>query len=173
MTYPMNRKVWLILAATMLTAGCRTSRTAMEERSLSVSHASEERIEVRTERHLVRDTVWVEVPAEQDERVTADSVSHLMTDFAESTARILPDGRLLHTLRQRDGMRKAVAEVPVTVRESTIVRRDSTAMEVRERKEEKVHKKGTPLYLRIIGVMLAICAVAAITRYFIRKRGNL
>lgn len=167
----MNRQGWLILAATMLAAGCRTSRTAMEERSLSVSHASEERIEVRTERHLVRDTVWVEVPAEQDELVTADSVSHLQTDFAESTARILPDGRLLHTLRQRDGLRKAVAEVQVTVRESTIVRRDSTAMEVRERKEEKVHKNGTPLYLRFICVMLAIGAVAVITRYIIRKRG--
>lgn len=171
MTYPMNRQGWLILAATVLAAGCRTSRTAIEERSLSVSHASEERIEVRTERQLVRDTVWVEVPAAQDELVTADSVSHLMTDFAESTARILPDGRLLHTLRQRDGLRKAVAEVPVTVRESTIVRRDSTAMELRERKEEKVQKKAVPMYLRIIGVMLAICAVAAITRYFIRKRG--
>lgn len=169
----MNRQGWLILAATMLTAGCRTSRTAMEERSLSVSHASEERIDVRTERHLVRDTVWVEVPAAQEKRVTADSVSHLMTDFAESTARILPDGRLLHTLRQRDGLRPAVAEVPVTVRESTIVRRDSTYREVRERKEEKTREKGTPLYLRIIVVMLAICAVAAITRYFIRKRGNL
>ena len=168
----MNRQGWLILVATMLTAGCRTSRTAMEERSLSVSHASEERIEVRTERHLVRDTVWVEVPAEQDELVTADSVSHLQTDFAESTARILPDGRLLHTLRQRDGLRQAVAEVPVTVRESKIVRRDSTDREVRERKEEKVQKKDVPLYLRIIGVMLAICAVAAITRYIInRKRG--
>ena len=168
----MNRQGWLILVATMLTAGCRTSRTAMEERSLSVSHASEERIEVRTERHLVRDTVWVEVPAAQDERVTADSVSHLQTDFAESTARILPDGRLLHTLRQRDGLRQAVAEVPVTVRESKIVRRDSTDREVRERKEEKVQKKDVPLYLRIIGVMLAICAVAAITRYIInRKRG--
>lgn len=172
MTYPMNRQGWLILAATVLAAGCRTSRTATEERSLSVSHASEERIEVRTERHLVRDTVWVEVPAEQDELVTADSVSHLMTDFAESTARILPDGRLLHTLRQRDGLRPAVAEVPVTVRESTIVRRDSTAMELRERKKEKVQKKAVQLYLRIIGVMLAIGALAAITRYIInRKRG--
>lgn len=167
----MNRQGWLILAATMLTAGCRTSRTAMEERSLSVSHASEERIEVRTERHLVRDTVWVEVPAAQEELVTADSVSHLMTDFAESTARILPDGRLIHTIRQRDGLRPAVAEVPVTVRESTIVRRDSTVRELRERKEEKVQKKAVPLYLRIIGVMLAICSVAAITRYIIRKRG--
>ena len=171
MTYPMNRQGRLILAATVLTAGCRTSRTAMEERSLSFSHASEERIEVRTERQLVRDTVWVEVPAAQDERVTADSVSHLQTDFAESTARILPDGRLLHTLRQRDGLRPAVAELPVTVRESTIVRRDSTAIELRERKEEKVQKNAVHLYLRIIGVMLAIGAVAAITRYFIRKRG--
>ena len=133
----MNRQGWLILAAAGLVSGCRTVRTSEAERSVSESAKSEVRTEVRTERVLVRDTVFVEVPASQEERLTADSASVLATDYAESTARVLPDGRLLHTLRNRDGLRPAVAEVPVTVRESIVVRRDSTAEEVRERKQEE------------------------------------
>lgn len=134
----MSRQVAILIpAAALLVAGCRTVRTSEEERSRTVSREAEVRTEVRTERVLVRDTVFVEVPAAQEERLTADSASFLATDYAESTARVLPDGRLLHTLRHRDGLRPAVAEVPVTVRESIVVRRDSTAAEVRERKQEE------------------------------------
>lgn len=158
----MNRAV-LILAAAGLLSGCRTVRTSEAERSVSESAKSEVRIEVRTERVLVRDTVFVEVPAAQEERLTADSASVLSTDYAESTARLLPDGRLLHTLRHRDGLRPAVADVPVTVRESIVVRRDSTAEEVRERKQEerRVTARWWWMLLLAAAAVIGIIAMAA------------
>lgn len=44
------------------------------------------------------DTVFVQIPAQNEERQTRDSASHLENDYAQSDAVVLPDGSLRHTL---------------------------------------------------------------------------
>lgn len=80
-------------------AACGTAKRAatsdIEEKSDSL------RIEYRERIVLVPDTVFVEIPAQTAERTATDSLSHLENDYAESNARINPDGSLFHDLKTK------------------------------------------------------------------------
>lgn len=73
----------------------RTAASDIEEKSDSL------RIEYRERTVLVPDTVFVEIPAQTAERTGTDSLSHLENDYAESNARINPDGSLFHDLKTK------------------------------------------------------------------------
>ena len=75
---------------------------------------------IRTE--YVRDTVLVEVPAEEKAQTVRDTTSHLETTFAESDAAIMPDGALYHTLRNKLQQHPAGVETKVVYRDSIIYR---------------------------------------------------
>lgn len=75
---------------------------------------------IRTE--YVRDTVLVEVPAEEKAQTVRDTTSHLETTFAESDAAITPDGALRHTLRNKPQQHPAEVETKVVYRDSIIYR---------------------------------------------------
>lgn len=75
---------------------------------------------VRTE--YVRDTVLVELPAEEKAQTVRDTTSHLETTFAESDAAITPDGALYHTLRNKPQRHPAEVETKVVYRDSVIYR---------------------------------------------------
>lgn len=118
--------VTALLLLLLLASGCRSSRVAVtEQRSDST------RVEVRERTVLVKDTVFVALPEQSRERVTADSVSYLETDVAYSRAELRQDGTLLHTLHNRDRPVAVETNGKVTYRDS-IVYRDRTISVDRE-----------------------------------------
>ena len=78
------------------------------------------RIEVRKETKYIRDTVWMKIPAQSAENTTRDTSSHLETDYAESDARINPDGTLYHSLRNKEQEKPVPVDVPVTQKDSIV-----------------------------------------------------
>lgn len=106
--------------------GCRSHKTLASETGDTL------RVEYRERVILVRDTVTVEIPHQTAERHTTDSVSHLENDYAQSDARINPDGSLTHTLEtkpqkvavpfeRQDTERETVREASHTERETDTV----------------------------------------------------
>lgn len=80
------------------------------------------RIEVRKETRYIKDTVFLTVPAQSAENTTRDTSSHLETDYAESDARITPDGTLYHSLLNKPQEKPIPVDVPVTQKDSIVYR---------------------------------------------------
>ena len=80
-------------------------------------------VEVREKTVYIRDTVILKIPAQTAENTTRDTSSHLETDYAESDARIDPDGTLHHTLRNKPQEKPVPVDVP-TMQKDSIVYRD-------------------------------------------------
>lgn len=94
----MKRALIVIFTAILLTACGAANRVVtsdIEEKSDSL------RIEYRERIVLIPDTVFVEIPAQAAERTSRDSSSHLENGYAESDARINPDGSLFHDLKTK------------------------------------------------------------------------
>ena len=108
---------------------------------------------VRTE--YVRDTVLVEVPAEEKAQTVRDTTSHLETTFAESDAAITPDGALYHTLRNKPQQHPAEVETKVVYRDS-IIYRDRVKTETVEVERDLTWWQQTRLY----GFWVLLAAVA-------------
>lgn len=124
---------WLaIILSAFLFVGCAASRKTLSSSSeSSVQGRDSVRVEYRERTILVPDTVFVEIPAQTAERTTLDSLSHLENEYAESDARINPDGSLFHNLRTKPQTKA----VPTT---KEIQERDNT--EYRDREVEKIVK---------------------------------
>ena len=67
----------------------------------------------------IKDTVYLEIPAQTAERTTPDSTSHLENDYATSDARINEDGSLYHDLKTKPQRKPQEVEVPVQTTDST------------------------------------------------------
>ena len=80
------------------------------------------RIEVRKETKYIKDTVFLTVPAQSAENTTRDTSSHLETDYAESDARINPDGTLYHSLRNKEQEKPIPVMVPLIQKDSLMSR---------------------------------------------------
>ena len=80
------------------------------------------RVEVKIETVYVTDTLLVEIPAQTAERTTADSVSHLETDYATSDARINTDGSLFHSLANKPQQKPVEFQKPVERKDSIVYR---------------------------------------------------
>lgn len=80
------------------------------------------RVEVREKTVYIRDTVLVEIPVQSAENTTRDTSSHLETDYAESDARIDPDGTLHHSLRNKPQKKPVPVDVPQTQKDSIVYR---------------------------------------------------
>ena len=75
---------------------------------------------VREKTVYIRDTVWMKIPAQTAENTTRDTSSHLETDYAESDARIDPDGTLHHSLRNKEQEKPVPVDVPQTQKDSIV-----------------------------------------------------
>jgi hypothetical protein len=84
------------------------------------------RIETRIEYFYLPDTVYVEIPAQSAERTSADSVSHLETDYATSDARINADGSLFHSLANKPQKMAVETEMKVERKDSIMYSDKST-----------------------------------------------
>ena len=80
------------------------------------------RVEVREKTVYIRDTVLMEIPAQSAENTTRDTSSHLETDYAESDARIDPDGTLHHSLKNKPHKQPVPVDVPQTQKDSIVWR---------------------------------------------------
>lgn len=78
------------------------------------------RVEVREVTKYIRDTAFIPIPAQSAENTTRDTSSHLETDYAESDARINPDGSLYHSLRNKEQEKPVPVDVPQTQKDSTV-----------------------------------------------------
>lgn len=78
------------------------------------------RVEVREKTVYIRDTVTITIPAQSAENTTRDTSSHLETDYAESDARIDPDGTLHHSLRNKEQEKPVPVDVPQTQKDSIV-----------------------------------------------------
>ena len=111
--------VGALICATFLLSSCcckkfATSTTLIERDTVSVNDS------VNT---LVRiETVYVEIPLQKSERTVADSVSHLENDYAQSDARINPDGSLFHNLETKPQTKPVGFQKPVEKKDSIVYR---------------------------------------------------
>ncbi len=80
------------------------------------------RVEVREVTRYIRDTVFLEIPTQSAENTTRDTSSHLETDYAESDARIDPDGTLHHSLKNKPQKQPVPVDVPQTQKDSIVYR---------------------------------------------------
>lgn len=80
------------------------------------------RVEVREKTVYIRDTVLLKIPAQSAENTTRDTSSHLETDYAESDARIDPDGTLHHSLKNKPQKQPIPVDVPQTQKDSIVYR---------------------------------------------------
>lgn len=80
----------------------------------------------------------LEIPSQTAERTTRDSTSHLENDYAESDARINPDGSLFHDLNTKPQEKPFEVETPVERNDSIVYKyKDRTVYETVEVEVER------------------------------------
>lgn len=104
----MNR-LPLIILSLLLVCSCATQRKVVD--TIPVKDSTN--VEVRYKVIERIDTVLITLPVQTAERTTADTTSTLETDYAKSTASILPNGQLYHNLETKP------QPVPVPVKNKT------------------------------------------------------
>lgn len=112
----MKRNIIYCIIAFLLLTSCGAGKHL----PIQTEQRDSVRIEVCKETRYIRDTVFLEIPAQSAEMTTRDTSSHLETDYAESDARINPDGTLHHTLRNKEQEKPVPVDVPQTQKDSIV-----------------------------------------------------
>ena len=105
---------WIIVALLFTSCGMGKQLPEKTEQKDSV------RIKVREVTKYIPDTAWMKIPAQSAENTTRDTSSHLETDYAESDARINPDGTLHHSLKNKEQEKPVPVDVPQTQKDSIV-----------------------------------------------------
>ena len=161
----MKRSIFLLVAAVLLAGGCSPGKHLAKTQQQQDST----RVEIRKEIVYIPDTVYLEIPAQTAERTTRDSTSHLENDYAESDARINPDGSLYHDLKTKP------QEIPKEV-QTLVERNDSIVYKYKYRTiyetvEVKVERELTWWQkTQMYGFWIAIAALLACLCIANRKR---
>lgn len=117
------KNILLIIIILAAMSSCCSSR------HLATSSKDSVRIEICTRTEYVPDTIIREIPAISETITTRDTSSHLENFYAESDARINPDGTLFHSLATKPQQEPIPIEKPIQYRDS-IVYRDKVVKEV-------------------------------------------
>ena len=112
----MKRNIIYCIIAFLLLTSCGVGKHL----PIQTEQRDSVRIEVRKETKYIRDTVFLTVPAQSAENTTRDTSSHLETDYAESDARINPDGTLYHSLKNKEQEKPIPVDVPTTQKDSIV-----------------------------------------------------
>ena len=115
--------ITLAVMAAILLAGCRSVKYV----PVYIQNDSTETY-VKTVTEYVKDTLLVEIPAQTAERTTADTTSHLENDYADSYARINPDGTLYHSLKTKAQDLEVEYDKPVQRTDSTVNKTGTTTV---------------------------------------------
>ena len=141
--------------------------------STSTSSSDSTRVEIRWRTEFVRDTVFVDIPAQSEKVTTPERSSHLENDFAESDARINDDGSLFHLLDTKPQKKPMPIDRPVEYRDSIVYRdRKVDVKKVIEVERElswweQTQIKGFWLLLAVVSVVLGWKKVLPLIRRFI------
>lgn len=113
----MRKIIYICICISILIAfgGCSSSKKA-----ISIEKRDSVRTEIRYEKVFIKDTAYIEIPAQISERIIKDSVSFLENDYALSNARINSDGTLFHDLRTKPQNKPVVIDTKIERRDSII-----------------------------------------------------
>ena len=114
----MKRNIIYCIIAFLLLTSCGAGKHL----PVQTEQRDSVRVEVRKETKYIKDTVFLTVPAQSAENTTRDTSSHLETDYAESDARITPDGTLHHSLRNKEQEKPIPVMVPLVQQDSLMYR---------------------------------------------------
>lgn len=93
------------------------------------------RIKVRERVIIVHDTTYGSIPEQPTNQIVRDSISHLETDIAVSEARIMPDGSLSHSIKNKDQNIPLVTDKEIHYRDSIVERKKKVPVPVPVEKE--------------------------------------
>lgn len=116
--------VCALICATFLLSSCCCKKFATSttlERD-TVNDSDSVNTLVRIETVHVPDTVYFDIPLQKSERTMEDSVSHLENDYAQSDARINPDGSLFHSLETKPHRQPVEFQKPIERKDSIVYR---------------------------------------------------
>lgn len=113
----MRKIIYICICISILIAfgGCSSSKKA-----ISIEKRDSVRTEIRYEKVFIKDTAYIEIPAQISERIIKDSVSFLENDYALSNARLNSDGTLFHDLRTKPQNKPIVVDTKIERRDSVI-----------------------------------------------------
>jgi hypothetical protein len=114
----MKKIIILLVGIILLLDSCSTTKKATRVLTPVATETASTKVVER--QVLIHDTVFVEIPAQQAERTTRDSVSFLETDYAASTARINLDGTLYHVLKNKAQRKPVQHDTPVITKDSLV-----------------------------------------------------
>ena len=114
----MKKIIILLVGIILLLDSCSTTKKATQIINPVATETTSTKVVER--QVFIRDTVFVEIPAQQAERTTRDSVSFLETDYAASTARINLDGTLYHDLKNKAQRKPVQHDTPVLIKDSLV-----------------------------------------------------
>ena len=118
----MNVAMWKNILIVIVVFPFLTSCGAGKHLPVQTENRDSISVEVREKTVYIRDTVILAIPAQTAENTTRDTSSHLETDYAESDARIDPDGTLHHSLRNKPQGKPVPVDVPQTQKDSIVYR---------------------------------------------------
>lgn len=114
----MKKIIILLVGIILLLDSCSTTKKATQIINPVATETTSTKV---VEKQIfVPDTVFVEIPAQQAERTTQDSISFLETDYAASTARINLDGTLYHDLKNKAQRKPVQHDTPVITKDSIV-----------------------------------------------------
>lgn len=152
------KRVAILSILAVLACSCSTSRPTV----VATTAVDSTRVAVRTEYIERVDTVFVTLPKQKAESVTADSMSIVETDYAIATATVLPDGRLRHDLATKQ-QPLAVQITTTAVRVDSIAEREveiPVPYEVERRVNELTWWQQTQIYgFRALVIVLVVVVV--------------
>ena len=112
------KRIIIIIGLSLLLVGCGTTKKTAQVLPPVATETNSTKV---VEKMVYRcDTVFVEIPAQQAERTTRDSISSLQTDYAVSTARINKDGTLYHDLKNKAQRKPVQHDTPVLIKDSLV-----------------------------------------------------
>lgn len=107
----------MMMMLALLVMSCASTKNATTN---EVDKRDSIRVEVRERIIKVPDTIFVEIPSQSAERVTADSLSHLENDYAVSDAKINADGTLFHSLATKPQQKPVPIEKEIEQKDSVV-----------------------------------------------------
>ena len=139
----------LILCLVLFTGCCKkpVQTTYIERDSIRTEYITEYR-------EVIRDSlIYIPVPVESHVKEGLRDSSHLETSVAESDAWIDPDGRLGHSIRNKDVFLSAVAKIKDSYRIDTLIR---TEYKYIDRSETIVKKHIPAFFWGCFGIVLGL-----------------
>lgn len=158
--------IGMVALSTLLSlTSCRSSQKLT---TATIQKQDSTHTEVREKIVYVPDTVFFEIPAQTAERTTRDTTSFLENDYAESNARINPDGSLYHDLKTKPQKKPVPFNKPVERKDSIVYRNNYVEVPVVIEKELTTWQKFRLEWFGVL-VMLLLALLAWTLRNPLKK----